>query len=184
MRAIHLSPSGPPTLLAGLLLAAGCNVAQSSAPAGSPAEFRLTLLPEAGVPATLRGDSATWRNDGSPFHRAFRLELRASASTAGYPPGPVLLMLLGNDSVLSVGSEPVPGVYPVNPVEPVRGTSVDVRIGEGWRGVAIDGSLTVARIRRGIVTGSLDLLLSVREDLEVRPDVVLRGEFTAVALEE
>lgn len=167
-----------------MLLAVGCETGQTSAPTGPTPDYRLALVPEAGAPATLRGDSATWRNEGPPIHRVFRLVLHSPTAPAGYPAGPVRITVGGYGSEVAGGSIPATGTWPVQPESSALGTSVSVEIGEGWRGTAVAGVLVIERADAELVAGSLDVTLAVREDLESRPGATLQGEFTAVALEE
>lgn len=167
-----------------LLLMAGCDAGQTSPPAGPSPDFRLTLEPDGGAPADMRGDSVVWRNEGHPIHRVFRLVLYAPAAPAGFPIGSVRIEVGGYGSALAGGTIPSPGTWPVVPGPSALGTSVTMRIGEEWRGTAIAGALVIERAGADLVTGSLDVELAVQEDLEPRPPVAVRGRFTAAAWAE
>lgn len=174
-----------PARLAGavaLLLALACGEDPSGAGEPHPT-FELTLAAEGGQESVLRGDSAIWRNDGSPYHRSFQLALYAPAAPAGFPVGRASIEVVANDSALAAGPVPITGRFEVNPPPPARATTVVVRFGEDWRGTALDGALRITRIEAGVVSGSLGLRLSVLEGTTPRPDVRLAGEFTARAWE-
>lgn len=168
-------------LLGALLLAAGCDAGQTSPPGDPSPEFRVTLAPDGGTPAELRGDSAAWRNEGHPIHRVFRLVLHAPGAPAGFPDGAVRIEVGGYGSAIAGGTIPTPGTWPVVPGPTALGTSVQVEIGSGWRGTAVAGALVIEQAGADVVAGSLDVELAVQEDLEPRPAVTLRGRFTAVA---
>jgi len=168
--------------LAALLLPLGCGT--DYGPADPAATFRLTLEAEGAEESVLRGDSATWRNEGHPIHRVFRLVLHAPAAPPGYPAAPVRIEVGGYSSALAGGTIPTPGTWPVAPGTTALGTSVKVEIGAAWRGTAVAGALVIEQAGADVVTGSLDVELAVQEDLEPRPAVTLRGRFTAVAWEE
>lgn len=170
--------------LGALLLVAGCDAGQTSPPPDPSPDFRFTLAPDGGAPAELSGDSAAWRNEGHPIHRVFRLVLFAPGAPAGFPAAPVRIEVGGYGSALAAGTIPTPGTWPVVPGPTALGTSVQVEIGEGWRGTAVAGALVIEQAGADVVTGSLDAELAVQEDLEPRPSVTLRGRFTAVAWEE
>ncbi len=168
--------------LAALLLAPGCGT--DYGPGAPVASFRFTLEAAGAGESVLRGDSAAWRNEGSPVHRLFRLVLHAPDAPAGYPDAPVRVEVAGHGSAIAGGTVPVPGTWPVTPGESGLGTAVLVEIGDGWRGTGVAGALVIERANAGVVTGSLDIELAVREDLEPRPAVTLRGRFSAVAWAE
>lgn len=184
MRATPPPRSRTPALLGALLLVIGCDAGQSTDPNGPPAGFRVTLVPEAGEPATVRGDSATWRNDGPPIHRVFRLVLHAPAAPAGYPAGLVRITVGGYGSEVAGEAIPAVGTWPVHPSSPMLGTSVSLEIGDRWRGTAVAGMLVIERADAEVVEGSLEVTLAVQEDLEPRPGIALRGGFAARAFEE
>jgi hypothetical protein len=171
----------PLPLLGALLLGAGCDAGQTSPPAGPSPDFRFTLTPDGGAPAGLRGDSATWRNEGHPIHRVFRLVLHAPDAPAGFPDGAVRIEVGGYGSALAGGTIPTPGTWPVAPGPTALGTAVRMEIGSGWRGTAVAGALVIEQAGADVVTGSLDVELAVQEELEPRPAVRLRGRFSAVA---
>ena len=163
-----------------LLLVLACHD-DPSAPAEPAPGFRLSLAAAAAAPVALDGDSTAWRNEGSPYHRIFRLILHAPDAPAGYPAGEVLIHVAGYGSALAGTPIPVAGTWPVVPGTSALGTSATVEIGDGWRGTAVGGVLVIEAADAEQVTGSLDLELAVHEDLEPRPNVTLTGSFRAQA---
>lgn len=167
---------------AALLLPLGCGT--DYGPADPEASFRLTFEAEGSDASALRGDSAAWRNEGHPIHRVFRLVLHAPDAPAGFPDAPVRIEVGGYGSAIAAGPVPTPGTWPVVPGTSALGTLVSVEIGDEWRGTAVAGALVIERADAEVVTGSLDVVLAVQEDLESRPPVTLRGRFMALAWEE
>lgn len=180
-------PTGmsPRTLLLAALAAAvpGCNDPGVFG-AGPRAAFDLTLAPDDGATVRVRGDSAAWRNDGSPWHRQFELVLLAPEAPPGLPTGKFRLAVLSPDKTIAAGSVPVEGEYAITPGQDGLATYVQVEVGSAWRATAIDGVLTIADASPDLVRGALDVRLAVLEDHEPRPEVHLRGSFTARAWEE
>jgi hypothetical protein len=170
----------PPVVL---LLALAC-ASDPSSPAEPRAGFRLSLDAAGAAPATLDGDSTAWRNEGSPYHRVFRLVLNSPAAPPGYPAGEVRIHVAGYGSALAGTSVPIVGTWPVVPGTSALGTSATFEMSEGWRGTAVGGALVIEAADAEEVTGSLDLELAVQQDLEPRPPVTVRGSFRARAWEE
>lgn len=184
MRADDSPRPVPAALLGAALFILGCDAGQTDTPSGPVPDFRLTFEAEGAAPAELQGDSTAWRNEGSPYHRVFRLVLHAPAAPAGFPEAPVEVEVAGYGGALAGGSVPAPGTWPVEPGSSGIGTSVRVEIGPAWQGTAVSGVLVVESADPEIVSGSLDVELAVHEDLEPRPAVTLRGRFTAAAWAE